>query len=547
MTFRYQICAIIIMGVFYAVYIGKMLIQHEQGIQTDQIAKDTRNKKRYRIELVMKIATYSIVVVELLSIITGHSLLRYSGKNIGMIIGILGDFVFLAAVVTMSDSWRAGIAADDHRKLVNKGIFRISRNPAFVGFDLVYVGILLMFFNWFLMVITLFAMLMLHLQILQEEKYLEEEFGEDYKKYRSKVCRYVGIRTWKYWVAVCVIVAGLLIGYINYANAQIEKVPELTFMEALDYTTKGNSDAVITVGIIQDGKMSYKVYGEDGRELPDELHTYEIGSLTKTMTAACINKAVKEGKISLDAPINTYLELPKSNAYPTVEELLTHTSGYENYYLNQQMMANIMLDRNPFRFIYKSDILKEASQISLPEETYEWNYSNFGYALLGIILETVYEDHYCGIINQYVADLGMENTAFTISEGDLGHYWIWELTDAYASAGAIRSDISDMLLYASYQLEDETFSDMHTPLRRIDASDEDNTAFDIHIDEIGMAWIIDDENGFVWHNGGTDDYNSYLGFCRETGTAVVIMSNLPDDYRLPATVLGVKLLKELQE
>ncbi|MGN0247714.1 MAG: methyltransferase family protein, partial [Lachnospiraceae bacterium] len=155
MTLRYQICAIIIMVVFYAVYIGKMLIQHEQGIQTDQIAKDTRNKKRYRIELLMKIATYSIVVVELLSIIKGQSILRYSGKNIGMIIGILGDFVFLTAVVTMSDSWRAGIAADDHRKLVNKGIFRISRNPAFVGFDLVYVGILIMFFNWFLMVITL--------------------------------------------------------------------------------------------------------------------------------------------------------------------------------------------------------------------------------------------------------------------------------------------------------------------------------------------------------------------------------------------------------
>ena len=78
-------------------------------------------------------------------------------------------------------------------------------------------------------------------------------------------------------------------------------------------------------------------------------------------------------------------------------------------------------------------------------------------------------------------------------------------------------------------------------------SDEDYSAFDIHIDEIGMAWIIDDENGFIWHDGGTDDYNSYLGFCRETGTAVVILSNLPDDYRLPATVLGVKLLKELQE
>ena len=67
----------------------------------------------------------------------------------------------------------------------------------------------------------------------------------------------------------------------------------------------------------------------------------------------------------------------------------------------------------------------------------------------------------------------------------------------------------------------------------------------IRLDEIGMAWIIDRENGVVWHNGGTGDYNSYLGFSPETGTAVVILSNLSPSYRIPATVLGVKLLSEL--
>ena len=62
----------------------------------------------------------------------------------------------------------------------------------------------------------------------------------------------------------------------------------------------------------------------------------------------------------------------------------------------------------------------------------------------------------------------------------------------------------------------------------------------IHMDEIGMAWIIDRENGFIWHNGGTGHYNSYLGFCPETGTSVVVLSNLPPNDRIPATVLGIK-------
>ncbi len=55
-----------------------------------------------------------------------------------------------------------------------KGIYNYSRNPAFLGFDLVYIGILLMFFNPVLLVISVFAMVMLHLQILREEKFLEK-------------------------------------------------------------------------------------------------------------------------------------------------------------------------------------------------------------------------------------------------------------------------------------------------------------------------------------------------------------------------------------
>ena len=43
----------------------------------------------------------------------------------------------------------------------------------------------------------------------------------------------------------------------------------------------------------KDGQASYKVYGENGKE----LHTYEVGSLTKTYTAVLINKAINEEKI----------------------------------------------------------------------------------------------------------------------------------------------------------------------------------------------------------------------------------------------------------
>lgn len=86
-----------------------------------------------------------------------------------------------------------GKPAKDKTKLVTSGIYRISRNPAFLGFDMVYAGILLMFFNWVLFALSVFAMVVFHLQIvLVEEKYLERTFGRDYLEYREKVSRYFG-------------------------------------------------------------------------------------------------------------------------------------------------------------------------------------------------------------------------------------------------------------------------------------------------------------------------------------------------------------------
>ena len=95
----------------------------------------------------------------------------------------------------MRDSWRAGVSKTDKTELVTEGIYRFSRNPAFLGFDLVYVGILLMFFNWALLAVSLLAAGMLHLQIIYvEEAFLQDTFGEDYLHYQKRVNRYWGKR-----------------------------------------------------------------------------------------------------------------------------------------------------------------------------------------------------------------------------------------------------------------------------------------------------------------------------------------------------------------
>ena len=182
------------LAVFYGVYFGKGLIQKRKGIQTDQMAKGKEKGRRLSIERLLKIATYMVVPAEVISIITAEQIPVTALTALGVMLALAGDIFFIVSVVTMRDNWRAGIAEHDKTEMVTKGIYAISRNPAFLGFDCVYIGFLLMFFNWPLLVLSVFAIVMLHLQILQEEKYLEETFGAEYTQYKAKTYRYLGRR-----------------------------------------------------------------------------------------------------------------------------------------------------------------------------------------------------------------------------------------------------------------------------------------------------------------------------------------------------------------
>lgn len=188
----FQVMALIILAVFYGCYMIKMLSQRKKGIQTDQMGKEKEGIAKY-IEIVMKAATYLVPAAEIMAICLNDVCFPVWVRILGLVIAGIGLGVFIMAVLTMRDSWRAGVSKTDKTELVTTGIFRISRNPAFLGFDLVYIGILLMFFQWWLLVLSAFAGLMFHLQIVNnEEDFLIETFGKDYLEYKKKVNRYFG-------------------------------------------------------------------------------------------------------------------------------------------------------------------------------------------------------------------------------------------------------------------------------------------------------------------------------------------------------------------
>ena len=183
--------AILVMAFFYGIYFSKMIAQRRQGIITHQIGR-RKEKELHTVETLMSIATFGIVPAQLLSIIFGFNHFPSVVRGIGFFVGMFGDVIFLISVLCMKNSWRAGIPEKDKTTLVTGGIYRFSRNPAFLGFDLMYIGIFMLYGNLLTLGFSVFAIVMLHLQILQEEKYMAATFGEAYLAYKSRVGRYFG-------------------------------------------------------------------------------------------------------------------------------------------------------------------------------------------------------------------------------------------------------------------------------------------------------------------------------------------------------------------
>ena len=191
---NYKILATIIIILFYVIYYGKLVIQSKKGIKTVKLAK-SKDKKVGKTEKLMTFSTVAVLIAQIVSLILDYNVLNIPALTvIGAVIAFIGDIVFLISVITMKDNWRVGIPEDKDTNIVDTGIYSISRNPAFLGFDLMYIGIACMYFNPLTLVFSAFAIYMLHKQIVQEESYLEKTFGKEYISYKNKVNRYLGKR-----------------------------------------------------------------------------------------------------------------------------------------------------------------------------------------------------------------------------------------------------------------------------------------------------------------------------------------------------------------
>lgn len=110
---------------------------------------------------------------------------------VGVFLCLVGLLLLLWSLVSFGQSFRVGIDTDHPDKLITSGIFGYSRNPIYVSFAWIMLGQFLIFSNWILVVYFLAAIWLFHRQVLREEEYLKQHYGQEYLEYCSRVRRYL--------------------------------------------------------------------------------------------------------------------------------------------------------------------------------------------------------------------------------------------------------------------------------------------------------------------------------------------------------------------
>ena len=318
------------------------------------------------------------------------------------------------------------------------------------------------------------------------------------------------------------------------------QTPDSTIQRILDERVAQKRTFGIVAAVVDPaGKIRMFHAGSSGQDgLPlDGKTVFEIGSITKTFTAALLADMVTKGEVALDDPVAKYL--PSSVKIParggrviTLYDLAIQSSGLPGMPTNFHPadMSNPYADYSVdqmYQFISGYELQRDIGA--------KYEYSNLGVGLLGHALALrAGKSWEAAVLERIVKQLGMKDTRVTLTPElrrrlALGHNEAgivvpnWDLP-TFAGAGALRSTVDDMLKYLAANM-DSTSKPLGKTLAMTHASRHEAGSAQM---TIGLAWhILHGPGGasIVWHNGGTGGYRTFTGFDPAKHVGVVVLTN----------------------
>jgi CubicO group peptidase (beta-lactamase class C family) len=258
------------------------------------------------------------------------------------------------------------------------------------------------------------------------------------------------------------------------------------------------------------------------------------GSIGKLYTATLIMSLVEEGKVDLDAPVHTYLPgftvLDRhARDVVTVRNLLTHTSGFDGDFFADTGRGEDALAK------YVAGCA-DLPQIAPPGQI--WSYSNSGYAILGRIVEVLFEQSFEDALRERIfTPLELQHTVSFADEAIVhptavghvpdpdGHLVVsptWGLYRCFGPMGsALVASAGDVLRFVDAQLDAPWAKTMQEEqVRLVDDS--------LLGGGWGLGWNLDawGDVTVIGHDGNSIGQNAFMrvapdhrfGFCLQTNT-----------------------------
>jgi D-alanyl-D-alanine-carboxypeptidase/D-alanyl-D-alanine-endopeptidase len=326
----------------------------------------------------------------------------------------------------------------------------------------------------------------------------------------------------------------------------------------LRYLVEDGETPGIVLGIVEaDGSTRIFTHGTAGpgaRPLGPRT-VFEIGSINKTFTTTILADMVARGEVALDDPVSKYL--PEGVRVPsrggreiTLLDLATHRSALprmpDNYTPADSLDPYASFSHETlYSFLRGHELRRDIGA--------EYEYSNLGMGLLGVALGRAAGTNIQTLIQQRILDpLGMRMTTYgrdgTVAEWLAKGYGrdgnvvpAWNLGDAIAGAGGLRSNVEDMLVYLRANLGPPT-TDLQRAMHeahQLRQRFEDDFA-------LGLGWALRTYDGrtIVTHGGSTGGFQTMVGFDPERRVGFVLLTNsrgFGDDIGLDFLARGAPL------
>jgi D-alanyl-D-alanine carboxypeptidase len=265
------------------------------------------------------------------------------------------------------------------------------------------------------------------------------------------------------------------------------------------------------VAVVENGRVLYigaYGYAQVEWQMPASTKAcYRIGSLTKSFTALAVLKLAEAGKLNLDDKIYNWLPDVEADERITIRHLLSHTSGILPHSAVTEFTPGDRMNYSNYGYLLLGDLVEKASGSTWEHYLTDNIFSPLGMHRTGV-------EHFRNLLPQRAA--GYE----TLNGQTVNAAWV--NIEGAGAAGALYSSASDLVLFATELTQNRVL-----PASLVEASMQAFTLSNGSSSSYGLGWMTGNYRGWkeAAHGGDIDGFNCFFTHFPDKQLTVLVLQN----------------------